>query len=98
MSLTKYSFRNIILRVMHSLSKKHFFWIGATMVLLCAVMPHAETLGFGLVWDDHELVAQMNRTLSGDGIAALITRHFIDEEAGYFRPIVYLSLWLDLVI
>ena len=69
-------------------------------VALAAFVVYAGTLGHALVWDDPALVARAAALVEDGGLGALLSAEFVldplsDEELGYYRPVVLLSLWSD---
>jgi len=63
-----------------------------------AVAAYAGTLGHELVWDDPLLLENIRTAVREGGLPRLLTAEFRvnpDQPLGYYRPLVYLSLYLD---
>jgi hypothetical protein len=72
--------------------------LGVVLLILVAWLPHARTLGHGLVWDDRYLVRDVETAALRGGLGAVAAAPFLPEQNdpdNYYRPVVNLSLWLD---
>jgi tetratricopeptide (TPR) repeat protein len=70
----------------------------AVWIAAIAAAVYAQTLGYGLVWDDPNLLAVVEERVRAGGFRALISSPFYlvgSEHLGYYRPIVLVSFWLD---
>ena len=66
-----------------------------------AAAAYTQTLGYGLVWDDPNLLALVEERVRSGGLTALLSAPFsLDsaERLGYYRPVVLASLWLDSLV
>lgn len=63
---------------------------------MSASLPFLDTLGFGLVWDDPQLLTQISRTAQDGGTNRLLASDFrlvSDWRTGYYRPVTTATLW-----
>jgi hypothetical protein len=68
------------------------------LVALAAFGVFAKTLSYELVWDDNRLTPLVESIVEEGGVSALLSAEFLlkkDEPLGYYRPVVFLSLWAD---
>lgn len=76
----------------------HRPWTAPTSIALLAVALYGQTLGFEFVWDDHDLLRNMELAYRDGGVAGVLLAPFRilpDVPTGYYRPVTYLSLWTD---
>jgi hypothetical protein len=68
------------------------------LLVLAAVLPYAGTLRYDFVWDDHYIVAHVEKLSQSEGLPAVLSAPFFPHPGvpdKYYRPVVYLSIWLD---
>lgn len=66
---------------------------------LAAIALYLPTLGYGLVWDDHDLIENNTLMSAPGGLLRLMRSDFwvgSGQHSGFWRPLISLSYWLDL--
>lgn len=72
--------------------------VAAAIVTLVAFGLYARTIGYGLVWDDPQLLQYIDGRYRQGGLRGLALAEYnlqAAEPLGYYRPVVLLSLWAD---